>query len=151
MENRVWMAEMNPTMRTKPTPDYSEREQALSGRHASAIRSKSNFTIARVLWQTRKKTLKTLVMGLLPGLLVQDRYSLAASSNLLQQRPFAAHRVAPSWQTPCRVSGRTCVGVGLLPLLIETAWVILNSARALAGYPTLSMIADLSTAPKPSQ
>jgi hypothetical protein len=55
MENRVWMAEMNPTMRTKPTPDYSEREQALSGRHASAIRSKSSFTIARVLWQTRNR------------------------------------------------------------------------------------------------
>ncbi len=35
--------------------------------------------------------------------------------------------------------------------VIETAWVILNSARALAGYPTLSMIASLSTAPKPSQ
>lgn len=36
-------------------------------------------------------------------------------------------------------------------LVIETAWVILNCARASAGYPALSMVADLSTAPKPAQ
>jgi hypothetical protein len=106
MENRVWVAETNPTMRTKPTADYPESEQALSGRHASAIRSTSSFTIARVRWQTREKTSKTLVMGLLPELLVQDRYSLGASSNRLQQCPFAARQVAVSWQSPCRASGR---------------------------------------------
>ena len=41
---------------------------------------------------------------------------------------------------------------GPMPVdFIEKAWVILNYARASADYPALSMIADLSTAPKPSQ
>jgi hypothetical protein len=36
-------------------------------------------------------------------------------------------------------------------LTIETAWVILNCARGWLGYSTLSMTADVSTAPKPDQ
>jgi hypothetical protein len=34
---------------------------------------------------------------------------------------------------------------------IETAWVILNCAGGWLGYSTLSMTADVSTAPKPDQ
>jgi hypothetical protein len=35
--------------------------------------------------------------------------------------------------------------------IIETAWVILNCAGGWLGYSTLSMTADVSTAPKPDQ
>jgi hypothetical protein len=35
--------------------------------------------------------------------------------------------------------------------IIETAWVILNCAGGWLGYSTLSMTADVTTAPKPDQ
>ena len=94
---------------------------------------------------TRLGDLAQLLLGGLQRLLQRGKLGLKLVTRLGRLRQLLLSRLG------CLLS--CCeLGLCLLPcLIIETAWVILNSARALAGCPTLSMIANLSTAPKPSQ